>query len=115
MNQSGSRATPNRVHVSCASDPLWFIAPRTSEKFYSLLIFTFISLYRLLKIVKVITFKIKKRTYTQFVFKLRNGIDDVMVWRLQLPITHHLGESHVFYDVKFDHVKSRGTMLIMDL
>ena len=40
---------PERVHVSFASDPLRFIAPLTTEKLNSLLIFTFISLYRLLK------------------------------------------------------------------
>ena len=52
MNRSGSRAkwmNPEGVHVSFASDPLRFIAPWTTEKLNSLLIFTFISLYRLLK------------------------------------------------------------------
>ena len=38
-----------RVHVSIASDTLWFIDSWKSEKLNSFLIFTFISLYRLLK------------------------------------------------------------------
>ena len=45
MNRSGSRAkwmNPEGVHVSFASDPLRFIAPWTTEKLNSLLIFTFI-------------------------------------------------------------------------
>ena len=52
MNRNGSRAkwmNPEGVHVSFASDPLRFIAPWTTEKLNSLLIFTFFSLYRVLK------------------------------------------------------------------
>ena len=36
-------------------------------------------------------------------FKQRNGIDGVMTF----TISNHTGESHVYHDVKFDHVTSR--------
>ena len=49
MGHVQSERTPKGVHVSFASDPLPFIAPWTSEKLNSFLIFIFISLYRLLK------------------------------------------------------------------
>ena len=29
--------------------------------------------------------------------------------------SNHIGESHGFYDVKFDHVTSYNTMLLMEL
>ena len=39
------------------------------------------------------------------VFKQWNGIDGVMTF----TTSNHIGESYVFYDVKFDHVTLRDT------
>ena len=45
-------------------------------------------------------------------FKHRNGIDGVIAF----TTSNHIGESrHGFYDVKFDHVTSRDTMLFMEI
>ena len=61
--------------------------------------------------IKAITFISKKRNYTKCVFKQQNGIDGVMTF----TTSNHIGESHDFYDVKFDHVTSRDTMLFMEV
>ena len=70
---------PEGVHVSFASDPLWVIAPRTTEKLNSLLIFTFISLYPLLKNYQGDhIYKQIENLHTVCVETAEPGIDDVM-------------------------------------
>ena len=49
----------------------------------------------------------KWRINTQRVFKQRKDIDGIMTF----TTPNYIGESHVFYDVKFDHVLSRDNVV----
>ena len=85
---------PEGVHVSFASDPLLFI-----------------SLYRLLKIIKAITYTSKENLHKVSVQTAKR-----QRWRHDVyNRSNHIGEIHGFYDVKYDHVTSRDTMLFMEV
>ena len=110
MNRSGSRAkwmNPEGVHVGFASDPLRFIAPWTTEKLNSLLIFTFISLYRLLK-----------NHQGGHIYQQTENLHTVCVQiaerrrRLQRPIRL---TRFMFLTSSLDYVTSRDTMLFMEV
>ena len=60
--------------------------------------------------------KLSRRSHLQ----ANNEFTNSVCWNsgtasMAFTTSNHIRESHVFYDVKFDHVSSRDTMLFMEI